>query len=90
MLGSDAEVAQFAAEVSWRVLDWRYVTDDSWMTLPDVTSHCSVQHGWEVANGRISFAPAASKDATAATAALPTLDIINQCLNYAREVERIV
>jgi hypothetical protein len=49
-----------------------------------------MQHGWEVTNGRISFKPAANKDVTAATAALPTLDIINHCLNYAREVERIV
>lgn len=49
-----------------------------------------VQHGWEVSNGRITFKPAADKDAAAAAAALPSLDIINHCLNYAREVERIV
>ncbi|EFN57735.1 hypothetical protein CHLNCDRAFT_142990 [Chlorella variabilis] len=61
MLGSEAEVVEFAAE-----------------------------HGWEVSNGRITFKPAADKDAAAAAAALPSLDIINHCLNYAREVERIV
>jgi hypothetical protein len=46
-----------------------------------------------VANGRVSFKPAAGDDqeaAAAAAAALPSLEIISHCLNYAREVERIV
>jgi hypothetical protein len=50
---------------------------------------CCLQHGWEVANGRISFKPAADKDAAAAST-LPSLDIINHCLDFARELERIV
>ena len=55
-------------------------------------SPCALQHGWEVANGRLSFKPASGdQEATAAAAAaLPSLEIISHCLNYAREVERIV
>jgi hypothetical protein len=45
-----------------------------------------------VANGRLSFKPASGDQeaAAAAAAALPSLEIISHCLNYAREVERIV
>lgn len=45
------------------------------------------QRGWEVAAGRITFKPAADKEGGAP---LPSLEIISHCLNYAREVERIV
>ena len=61
--------------------------------LPFFPSSCPLQHGWEVANGRVIFKPAAGDDqeaAAAAAAALPSLEIISHCLNYAREVERIV
>ncbi|KAL4445895.1 hypothetical protein ABPG77_009094 [Micractinium sp. CCAP 211/92] len=54
------------------------------------------QHGWEVAGGRITFKPAggrgSGKDGTAAapTLAVPAQELIGHCMNYAREVERIV
>lgn len=56
----------------------------------------TLQHGWEVAGGRITFKPAGSRDggkdgaAAAPALAVPALDLIGHCMNYAREVERIV
>jgi len=49
------------------------------------------QHGWEVAGGRITFKPAAAagKEGGGA-AAMPSLELIGHCMNYARELERIV
>lgn len=57
--------------------------------LPALSSQtCALlQRGWEVAAGRITFKPAADKEGGAP---LPSLEIISHCLNYAREVERIV
>lgn len=51
------------------------------------------EHGWEVAGGRISFQPARGNDGSAAAAAvsvIPSMEIIGHCMNYAREMERIV
>ncbi|KAL4425703.1 hypothetical protein ABPG75_009719 [Micractinium tetrahymenae] len=55
------------------------------------------EHGWEVAGGRITFKPAGGKGsgkeggtAAAPAVALPALEIIGHCMNYAREIERIV
>ena len=60
----------------------------------------SLQHGWEVANGRVVFKAAAAaadggdsggeQQEPAAAAALPSLDIIQNMMAYAREVERII
>lgn len=49
-----------------------------------------LQRGWEVSNGRISFKTAAKKEGGPGGAPLASLEIISHCLNYAREVERIV
>ena len=57
------------------------------------------QRGWQVAGDRILFKKehggggiggGADAGEAAAVAALPTLEIISHCLDYAREVERIV
>lgn len=56
--------------------------------LPTRHAPPAPQRGWELAGGRITFKPAADKEAAAA--APPALEIISHCLNYAREVERIV
>lgn len=46
------------------------------------------QHGWEVVNGHLAFKPQAGQKAAAAPP--PSLDIISNCLSYAKELERIV
>lgn len=53
-----------------------------------------MQRGWELAGGRVVFKKGGGGGAeggeAAAAAALPSLEIISHCLDYAREVERIV
>lgn len=46
------------------------------------------QHGWEVASGRITFQ--AGMDASASAAQLSSMQLINNSLTYAKELERIV
>lgn len=51
----------------------------------------SLQHGWEVSGGRIAFHKRGdSADGGADGTAPPAVDLIGHCLNYAREIERIV
>ncbi|PSC75509.1 26S proteasome non-ATPase regulatory subunit 8-like protein A [Micractinium conductrix] len=49
------------------------------------------EHGWEVSGGRIAFHKRGdSADGGADGTAPPAVDLIGHCLNYAREIERIV
>lgn len=53
----------------------------------ETESYCR-QHGWDVASGRITFQ--ADMDASAGAAQLSSMQLINNSLTYAKELERIV
>lgn len=66
---------------------------------PSLLTHCSAcchplpQRGWEVSGGRVTFQGAAMEEdrgAAAAEGGLAAQDLINHCLAYAKELERIV
>jgi 26S proteasome regulatory subunit N12 len=48
---------------------------------------CPLQHGWTVQGSNIMFQPQAE---AGATKELPSIELINNALVYAKELERIV
>jgi hypothetical protein len=59
------------------------ITHASW------TPRFVLQHGWSISEGRVAF-PTEEQMAAGTTAALPSLEIIDHCMTYAKELERIV
>lgn len=55
--------------------------------LTRLCPHVSLQRGWEVQDGKVLFTPAPK---CSAAKELPSLELINYTLTYAKELERIV